>query len=165
MRDAVRDHKPWDIIISSPMIRCAAFAEELANRHQLKLEFDERIKEIGWGDWEGKAPAELNANDPQTVARALNEPHVHRPANAESLHDFRQRVTSAWQDIILTHNKKHVLVVAHAGVIRAVLTHILNTPVENMFRIHVPNASITRIQIENTLGIPFAKLIFHGGKL
>ena len=80
MRDAVSDHKPWDIIISSPMIRCAAFAEELAQRHQITLEYDERIKEIGWGEWEGKAPAELNATDPQTVARALNEPHIHRPA-------------------------------------------------------------------------------------
>jgi len=165
MRDAVSDHKPWDIIVSSPMIRCAAFAEELADRHQISLVFDERIKEIGWGDWEGKAPAELNAIDPQTVARALNEPHVHRPANAESLHDFRQRVTRAWQDITSTHNEKHILIVAHAGVIRAVLTYILNTPVENMFRIHVPNASITRIHIENTLKHPFPKLIFHGGKL
>jgi len=165
MRDAVSDHKPWNIIISSPMIRCAAFAEELANRHQIALDFDERIKEIGWGDWEGKAPAELNAVDPQTVARALNEPHVHRPANAESLHDFRHRVTDAWQDIIKNHNEKHILVVAHAGVIRAILTHILNTPIENMFRIHVNHASITRIQIETTLGSPFAKLIFHGGKL
>lgn len=165
MREAVSDHKPWDIIISSPMIRCAAFAEELANRHQITLEYDERIKEIGWGDWEGKAPAELNATDPQTVARALNEPHIHRPANAETIYDFLQRITSAWQDIIKTHRDKHILIVAHAGVIRAVLTHILNTPVENMFRIHVHNASITRIHVENTLGNPFPKLMFHGGKL
>lgn len=165
MREAVSDHKPWDIIISSPMIRCAAFAEELATRHQLPLEYDERIKEIGWGDWEGKAPAELNAEDPHTVARALNEPHIHRPSNAEHINDFQQRISSAWNDITEKHQYKHILVIAHAGVIRAVLTNILNTHIENMFRIHVPNASITRIHIDNTLGNPFPKLMFHGGFL
>lgn len=165
MRDAVADHNPWDIIITSPLVRCAAFAEELSDRHKIKLDYDERIKEIGWGDWEGKTPAELNADDPHTVARALNEPHTQRPANAEPINDFQQRISSAWNDITNAHSEKHILMVAHAGVIRAVLTNILNTPVENMFRIHVPNASITRIHVEKSQGEPLPKLIFHGGKL
>lgn len=165
MRNAVQGHRPWDVIISSPLIRCAAFAEELSNQHQIALDYDDRIKEIGWGDWEGKTPAELNANDPQTVARALNEPYKHRPANAEPINDFQQRISDAWQDITRAHQQKHILVVAHAGVIRAVLTSILNTPIENMFRIHVPNASITRIHLELSQGEPFPKLIFHGGRL
>ena len=165
MRDAVQGHKPWNVIISSPLVRCAAFAEEVSSQHDIALEYDERIKEIGWGDWEGKTPSELNADDPHTVARALNEPRKHRPANAEPIDDFQQRISSAWNDIISKHQDNHVLVVAHAGVIRAVLTSILNTPVENMFRIHVPNASITRINVEHPQGDPFPKLIFHGGKL
>ena len=165
MREAVSDNNPWDIIVSSPLIRCAAFAEELALRHQLAIEYDDRIKEIGWGDWEGKTPAEINAADPLAVARALAEPDKHRPANAESVHDFHQRISEAWRDITATHSDKHILIVAHAGVIRAVLTNILNTPIENMFRIHVPNASITRIHIDNPREKPFPKLMFHGGKL
>lgn len=165
MREAVKDQNPWNIIISSPLVRCAAFAEELADRHKIQLDYDQRIKEIGWGDWEGKTPAELNAEDPHTVARALNEPHVHRPSNAEPIDDFQQRISSAWSDITEKHQDKHILIVAHAGVIRAVLTDILNTPIENMFRIHVPNASITRIHIERPQGEPFPKLIFHGRKL
>ena len=165
MREAVSDNNPWDIIVSSPLIRCAAFAEELAQRHQIAIEYDERVKEIGWGDWEGKTPAEINAADPLAVARALAEPNKHRPANAESVRDFRQRISEAWQDITTTHSDKHILIVAHAGVIRAVLTNILNTPIENMFRIHVPNASITRIHIDNPREKPFPKLMFHGGKL
>lgn len=165
MRESIGEHKPWDIIISSPLVRCAAFAEEMSQRHQISVEIEERVKEIGWGDWEGKTPAELNAQDPLAVARATSDPLNHRPSNAESVHDFHRRITDAWQHITERHREKHILVVAHAGVIRAILTNVLNTPAENMFRIHVPNASITRIHVEHHEGNPFPKLIFHDGRL
>ena len=165
MRESVGEHKPWDIIITSPLIRCAAFAEELSNRHNIDVEVEDRVKEIGWGDWEGKTPAELNAEDPQTVARALSDPMNHRPSNAENINDFFQRVNQAWEHVTEKHKGKHLLIVAHAGVIRAVLTGILNTTAENMFRIHVPNASISRIQIEHHQDIALPKIVFHDGSL
>ena len=165
MRDAVGNHSPWDVIVSSPLIRCAAFAEELSQRHNIPLEFEERIKEIGWGNWEGNSPAELNKDDPLTVVRALRDPLNCRPSDAENVASFQQRIMDAWQDITQKHAQKHLLIVAHAGVIRAVLTHILNTPAEHMFRIHVPNASITRIQIDLHQDEPFAKLMFHGSNM
>ena len=165
MRDAVADHKPWHVIITSPLMRCAAFARELSDRHNIPLEFEERITEIRWGQWEGSTPAELNADDPLTVVRALRDPIKQRPSDAEDINEFQQRIISAWQDLTSRHREKHILVVAHAGVIRAVLTYLLQIPVENMFRIHVPNASITRIQIDLHDDEPFVKLMFHGGSM
>jgi alpha-ribazole phosphatase/probable phosphoglycerate mutase len=165
MRDAVADYNPWQVIVTSPLVRCAAFAEELANRHDIPLEFEDRLKEIRWGQWEGSTPAELNSADPLTVARAMRDPLQHRPSDAEDINAFRQRIVDAWQDIAAKHRGKHVLIVAHAGVVRAVLTHLLQIPVENMFRIHVANASITRIQIDLHDDEPFVKLLFHGNNL
>ena len=101
MRDAVADQKPWDVIVSSPLLRCAEFAKELAQRHTLPLEFEERIKEIRWGKWEGSTPEQLNQDDPLTVVRALRDPLNHRPSDAEDMHQFQQRVIDAWNEIIL----------------------------------------------------------------
>jgi alpha-ribazole phosphatase/probable phosphoglycerate mutase len=42
-----------------------------------------------------------------------------------------------------------VLVVAHAGVIRAVLAHVLNAPLEAMYRISVATATIVRIRADD----------------
>ncbi|MGD8886424.1 MAG: alpha-ribazole phosphatase family protein [Gammaproteobacteria bacterium] len=162
MRDAVADYKPWHVIVTSPLTRCAAFAEELAERHHIPLEREEGIKEIRWGHWEGRTPAELNREDPLTVLRAMRDPLQHRPADAEGVYDFQQRIMEAWQDITTRHRGKHILIVAHAGVVRAVLTHLLQIPAENMFRIHVANASVTRIQIDLHEDGPFAKVLFHG---
>ncbi|WP_455206879.1 histidine phosphatase family protein [Kaarinaea lacus] len=165
MREAVADQSPWDVIVSSPMLRCAEFARELASQLCIPLEFDERIKEIRWGNWEGKTPAQLNQDDPLTVARALRDPLKHRPSDAESIRAFQQRVIGAWLAITSRHEQKHILLVAHAGIVRAVLTYVLGSPIEHMFRVHVPNASITRIQIDHYHDQPFTKLLFHGGKL
>ena len=165
MRDAVANHNPWDVIISSPLLRCAEFAKELAQRHSIPLELDDQIKEIRWGKWEGSTPAQLNQADPLTVIRALRDPMNHRPSDAEDINEFQQRVISAWNAITTKLKTKHILVVAHAGTIRAIITHILETPAEHMFRIHVPNASITRIQIDHHSDQAFTKLLFHGSNL
>ena len=55
MRDAVADHCPWDSIISSPLLRCAEFANELAERHKLTVTFAPEFMEIGFGSWEGNS--------------------------------------------------------------------------------------------------------------
>ena len=43
MRAAVAGQCPWDVIISSPLLRCVEFARELAQRHDLALELDDRL--------------------------------------------------------------------------------------------------------------------------
>ena len=50
------------------------------------------------------------------------------PAGAEPLADFVARVRAAWRSVVSTYAERHVLVVCHAGVIRAVMTQLLDAP-------------------------------------
>jgi broad specificity phosphatase PhoE len=52
-----------------------------------------------------------------------------------------------------------VLVVAHAGVIRAIIAGVLNMPPAAMYRIHVANAGITRLRTDSQRGF---SLLAHG---
>lgn len=149
MRAAVGDQCPWSRIVSSPLSRCSAFAEELAARHQLPLSFDARLKEVGFGVWEGKTAAQLDEEDPQQLARFKAAPIHARPAGAEPLQDFFMRVASGVESLIQSYADEHVLVVCHAGVIRMVLAHGLDIPLENAYRIAVPSAGITRLSYES----------------
>lgn len=150
MRAAVGDQRPWSRIVSSPLLRCRAFAEELAVRDQLPLLFDERLKEVGFGAWEGKTAAQLDEEDPQQLPRFKANPVHARPAGAESMQDFFKRVASGVETLLQQHADEHVLVICHAGVIRMVLAHGLNIPLENAYRIEVPSAGITRLSYEPT---------------
>lgn len=150
MRETVADFAGWDAIVSSPLSRCQAFSRELAEKLGKPLHFDERLKEVGFGEWEGKTAAELKAADPDLLHRFKLDPIGARPAGAEPLPDFHARVGAALQDVLQQHSGKHVLVVCHAGVIRMVLAHALAMPLANAYRIHVASASLARLVAQPT---------------
>ena len=165
MRNAVGDLCPWQAVISSSLSRCTDFARELAERHQLPLEIDARLIELGFGAWEGRTHDELTVADPDTLNRFRSDPVVHAPQGAEPLTVFRDRIISVWDSLLEHHGGKHVLVVANAGVIRMIVAHVLNVPLQHLFRMQVPNAGITRIRVEKHGGQLFPQLLFHGGNL
>lgn len=165
MREAVAGHCPWQAIVSSPLSRCAAFATELAQCHALPLALDERLVEIGFGEWEGLTKEQIVARDADALRRFYDDPIRHRPPGAESLDQFQQRITAAWDHLLAAHAGQHLLLVGHAGVIRMVVRHVLDTPLASMFRINVPNASITRIRVDGRGAGAMASLMFHAGRL
>jgi len=165
MRVAIGAHRPWQAVVSSTLSRCSAFASELSERLQIPMRIDSRLEELGFGEWEGLTAEELNRLDPGQVERFLDDPVAHRPAGAETLTGFHERVIPAWQQILDQHPGQHVLVIAHAGVIRMILCEVLAIPLAGMFRIVVPSAGLSRIEVRTLQGKPMARLLFHDGRL
>ena len=165
MRDAVADHCPWDSIISSPLSRCAEFAEELGQRHSLSVKLEPKFMEIGFGAWEGQTAKQIQQQTPGALEAFWRDPVCNRPEGAEPLHEFRKRIESAWNNLLEQYENKHVLVVCHAGVIRMSMQYMLGMPIENVFRIKVANAGLTRILVDRDQAAMYPQLIFHDGVL
>ena len=161
MRAAVGNNAPWSHLVSSPLQRCRAFAEALAEQHGLPLAVEERFKEVGFGVWEGKTAAQIEFEAPGTLARFKADPIHARPQGAESLDIFLSRVAAGIESILLTHPGEHILIVCHAGVIRMALAHALAIPLANAYCIEVASAGITRLRFDGER----ASLVFHGGRL
>ena len=145
MWDAVGEHRPWQRIISSPMKRCLEFATSLSERHALPLSVDARFREVGMGSWEGRSRAEIIASDELQYRAFYADPERNRPPDFEPLDSFSERVGSALSDALRAHAGEHVLVVAHAGVIRAVLGYTLQAAPAAWYRARVDNAAFTRL--------------------
>ncbi len=158
MHAAVGDTVPWTHIVTSPLLRCSAFAEALTERHGLPLVLDGRLKEVGFGEWEGKSAAEIEQAAPGSLARFKADPANARPAGAEPLADFYARVAAALDDLLMQYAGQHVLLVGHAGVMRMALAWALQIPLEQAYRIEVATASLTRLRFETGR----ASLIVHG---
>ncbi len=165
MRSAVGDHHPWDHILTSSLSRCRDFAEELSQRHQIPLQSTDALREIGFGAWEGKTAQELMVEDKEILYRFWSDPLNNTPPGAETLSDFQQRITSYWEQSIEQHAGAHLLMVGHAGMMRMILSHVLGMPIEHMFRIQVPNAGISRIQVDHFDGGTLPRLLFHAASL
>ncbi len=144
MWDSIGERAPWSRIISSPLKRCTAFASELADKHALSHSVDDRFREIGFGEWEGQSPDDIIEQQPEAYKAFYEDPVRNRPGGAESLDVFGKRVSEAFEDLIQQYPNEHLLVVAHAGVIRAALGHVMQAAPGGWYRARVDYASFTR---------------------
>jgi len=162
MRAATQAEHPWAAIVSSPMARCHAFAQWLAQITHLPLTVEDRFKEVGFGVWEGRTAQEIQCEAPDRVFEFKRDPVGRRPPGAESLDAFHQRVSAAYEDLLPRYRGQHVLVVAHAGVIRMALCHALGLERERAYRINVGSASMARFRIEERAGARLDTLLWLG---
>lgn len=155
MRDAVGHYNQWDHIITSPMVRCQHFAQELHQRLNIPLTVVDDLKEVGFGQWEGKRSDEIERDE---YLNFYLDPLNNRPNDSEPLEDFINRVVLSWKGLLQDFHGKHLLVVSHAGVIRAIIAHILYCEVMGLYKIAVENGKICRIEITDRSG-PVLKML------
>lgn len=161
MRDGVRGKAPWQHIISSPMLRCQEFARILSDEQEIPLSIEYDFREVGFGNWEGKTREQLMADNQQEYEAFYRDPVNSRPPGAEPLDDFRQRVATAYAQQLLRYNGQHILIVAHAGVMRSIIAQTLQATPLGMYHIKVLNAGITRVQYDQHGG----HLLHHNARL
>jgi len=89
-------------------------------------------------------------NNPAALTHFWQNPRIFTPPNAESLVDFSVRVLTAWQALIYQHQGKKVLLMTHGGVIRVILCHLHDQPLESLFDLTVNHADLYSITIPET---------------
>lgn len=141
--------RPWMSIVSSPLTRCRVFAEWLSGVAAIPMSIDERLSEVGFGVWEGRTAEEINSEVPDAVFDFKCDPLGRRPEGAEPLADFSVRVSAAYEQIVSRHKGEHVLVVAHAGVIRMAISHVLGLAPDRAYHINVGSSGMARIRVEH----------------
>lgn len=163
MREVLDGDIPnWDGVVSSPLSRCAAFAEEVARKRQLPLRLDSRWRELGFGAWEGQPWSVLYAENGERLLAFQQKPDAHPAPGGEHYLDFETRIIEALTELLNTVQGGHWLLVTHAGVQRTLLRRVLGFPLEQLFSIQIPNACLTRIAQETDGPL---QLIFHNGCL
>jgi alpha-ribazole phosphatase/probable phosphoglycerate mutase len=160
MRAATAGEQPWQAVVSSPLSRCQAFADWLAEGLGLPVQVDARLAEVGFGVWEGRTAEQLKQDDPDRIFNFKQDPLANRPEGAEPLAEFQARVAAAYDDIWQRHLGRHVLVVAHAGVIRMAVCHALGLPYAQAYRVNVGSAGMARFNIESRAGRRFDSLMW-----
>jgi probable phosphoglycerate mutase len=143
---AVEGAPDWSVIISSPMQRCMAFARQLAEKLKLPVQEETALQEVGFGHWEGHTPEEVKTLFGREYEDFYRDPVNARPQGAETLEEFYARVTTIYEKLLQQHANQKILIVAHAGVNRAIISHILQAPLASMYRLKIANAGISRIE-------------------
>ena len=151
MKHSTQGTAPWSRIISSPLTRCQAFAHWLGEQHQLPVHIEDDLREVGFGSWEGETKQTLLANRAEEFHAFYDDPVNQRPEGAEPLDHFGQRCANVFDQLCKSYSDEHLLVVAHAGVIRATFGYVTQAPASSWYRADVTNASITRFAVTDKL--------------
>ncbi|MHC4870674.1 MAG: histidine phosphatase family protein [Planctomycetota bacterium] len=142
--------KSFSAIISSPLSRCKNLAEKISELTRSELIIISELIEIDIGDWEGRTFEEAS-NVYQEIARELlsMKPTLEFP-NGESLAGFRERASAAWHTLAdkFKDAEEDILIVAHAGIIRALISHIRNLSSEKFWDNSITNCSATVIDYQ-----------------
>ncbi|MCH8622106.1 histidine phosphatase family protein [Undibacterium sp. TS12] len=97
-------------VYASPLQRCAVLAHQLRGQPQ----FDPRLMELNFGDWEMRAWDDIPRHAIDAWAAS---PTIYQPGGGESAFDVAVRVLS-WLEDIRDLDAPEILVVCHAGVMR-----------------------------------------------
>ncbi len=114
-------------LYSSPLLRAATTAEAIAGQQQLQVRFDERLKEISFGAWEGLTSAEIMKRFPDSADFFAGK-DVARGGNGETFDQVRSRFRASLEEIVRRHRGERVALVSHGGATRAWITEVLGLP-------------------------------------
>jgi broad specificity phosphatase PhoE len=105
--------------LSSPLKRARTTMELMRGALSLpprEYATDDRLREIGYGEWEGSTLAEMQAADPVFFARRLADKWRVAPVGGETYEAVQWRMHE-WYDQV----RRDTVVVAHGGTARALM--------------------------------------------
>jgi broad specificity phosphatase PhoE len=113
--------------VASPLGRARStmdFVREVLKLPPGGYALDDRLREIGYGRWEGSTLAEMQAQDPELFARRQAEKWTMSPPGGETYASVQLRMRD-WYDSLLTDT----VAVAHGGTARALMVALgIETP-------------------------------------
>jgi broad specificity phosphatase PhoE len=118
LAEILRDERV-DAVVTSDLARARETAAIVSERLALEFEVDPRLRERGFGAWEGLTSAEIAERHPVDWER-WRRGEGHGPADAERYEDVRERVRSAVLAIGTRYPAARVLLVGHGGPIRVI---------------------------------------------
>lgn len=147
MRAAVIGQGPWDRLVSSPLQRCARFAEELAGQLGLPVAFDQNLQELHFGAWEGQSAAALMETDAEALGLFWADPYSFTPPQGEPVADFSARVLAAVARLQAAYAGERVLLISHGGVMRLLLAQARGLPREQLLNVEVGHGALFALSV------------------
>ncbi|TYP56798.1 alpha-ribazole phosphatase [Thermosediminibacter litoriperuensis] len=146
----VLKRETFDAVYSSDLERALETAEIIAAPRGLRVISTKDLRELSFGEWEGHSYQELEEKYPDEFHRWRCDPGENRPPGGESLKDLMERVSSFVKLAAKNHPEGNILIVTHAGPIRAILTAVLDLDFRYFWKFKVSNGSITVFEYDGS---------------
>lgn len=127
--EALKDVK-FDKIYSSPLKRAYRTAEILKRDRKIEIQTDDRLKEMCFGEYEGKVTGTL----PDEFWKFFDDPVNFKPTEGgESYEEIVERASSFIYDIVVPASEKYerMMIVAHGALNKALMITLNHQGIED----------------------------------
>ncbi|MGQ1891931.1 histidine phosphatase family protein [Thermophagus sp. OGC60D27] len=132
-----------EICFSSPLIRCTTLAEAFLTPE--KIVRSRHLREIDFGRWELKPWVDISQEEQKAWGEDFINCKVH---GGENFFDVQKRVLTFLEEVVQT-SYNNILVVTHAGLLRALLAHLLEASPRKIFALHIDYGDVFCLEWHN----------------
>lgn len=134
-------------LVSSDLCRTRATADALQGPGHLRLPDEPRLREIHFGEWEMKSPAEIKGTQEEISRAFWTNPGTVSAPGGESWNEMADRASDALAR--LTEDKGDLIVVAHFAVILSQVARVQNVPARDVLHHKIEPLSVTTIELNH----------------
>ncbi|HOR86556.1 MAG TPA: histidine phosphatase family protein, partial [Bacillota bacterium] len=133
----------------SPLIRCMQTSEIILKDRNIEIMQVDALKEINMGEWEYKTFDYVKSRFPQQYEKRGIYMDCFVPPGGESFEQLQKRVMPAFDEIIGSSNG-NILIVAHAGVNRVILSKLMAFPLKDIMKLSQPYGCVNILHMDKT---------------
>jgi 2,3-bisphosphoglycerate-dependent phosphoglycerate mutase len=134
-----------DVVYSSDLWRAYDTALSVAKPHGLMVQTDEALRERGFGEFQGKTFAQIEATLPEQALLWRKRVPDFAPPGGESLLQLRERVVQCVQSLAEKNVGKHIVIVSHGGVMDVLYRAATSLDIQAARTWDLHNAAINRM--------------------
>jgi len=157
LSEMLRD-KPLAAIYSSDLMRTIKGADIIGTHHHAPKLVRPEFRERNVGAWEGMAFDEIEAEYPDDWKAWLGDIVHFRPPGGESLLEVSERVLPNLRVLVEKHAGEEIVLLAHGGVNRVILSDAMQLELRHVFRIEQHYGSLNIIDYYDD-GMSVVKLL------
>ena len=139
---------PLDAIYASPMRRVRETIEPLAAARGLTPIILPELREVDFGDWTGLKWDEIQERFGVSAFEWLEVIESPGIAGGESAACLAQRVGPCLRQILEENPHRRVAVACHGGIIRVILSMLLDLPLSRMAHFNIEYGSVTVVELQ-----------------
>lgn len=141
----------FDICYCSPLVRAAETAEILLKGRNVPIIYDERLREMSFGIYEGVENSYDDEELPINVLFRSPENYVEPVEGGESLESLFKRTGEFLADKVypLIRQNKNVLIVGHGTMNSSIVSRILNLPISQFWSMGIENCKLMSLAIND----------------
>lgn len=142
-------NEPLDAIYSSDLKRTRYTAEVINGYHSLKINILPQLREVDFGDWEGKTHDEIQREWKGLLNERNNKPSKIEIPGGESIKDLAKRVRTTVKKILSDHPDQRIAIITHGGPIRIILIDALGLGLNDWWKTITSNGGISIVKYQS----------------